>query len=228
MKARDVMVSPVITVGDSATVRDVAKIMIARRISAVPIVDKTGKLVGIVMEADLLHRIEAGTERPYSWWLHALSGDRAIAADYLKSHARKIVDVMTREIKTAEPETPLVDIAELLEKHHIKRVSVANDTGNLVGIVSRANIIQAVATSRPRLEITLSDSMIRKSLMTELNKQPWADTYRLNVTVTRGIVDLWGIVESDEERKAIYAAAANIPGVDGINDHLIRQRALVY
>lgn len=228
MKARDTMVSPVITVRDDATVQDVAKTMIARRISAVPVIDKTGKLVGLVTEADLMHRIEAGTERPYSWWLHMLSGDRAMAADYVKSHARKIADVMTREVKTAGPETPLVDIAELFERHHIKRVPIVNEAGDLVGIVSRANIIQAVASARPKFEITLSDAMIRQKLMEELKKQPWAHTHKLNVTVTRGIVDLWGTVESEQARKAINAAAINVPGVDAVNDHLIHEPVFVY
>ena len=228
MKARDVMVSPVITVGDDATVQDVAKTMIARRISAVPVIDKAGKLVGLVTEADLMHRIEAGTERPYSWWLHMLSGDRAMAADYVKSHARKIADVMTREVKAAGPETPLVDIAELFETHHVKRVPIVNEAGDLVGIVSRANIVQAVASARPKFEITLSDATIRQKLMEELKKQPWAHAHKLNVTVTRGIVDLWGTVESEQARKAINAAALNIPGVDAVNDHLIHEPAFVY
>ena len=228
MKARDVMVSPVITVGDDATVQDVAKTMIARRISAVPVIDKAGKLVGVVTEADLMHRIEAGTERPYSWWLHMLSGDRAMAADYVKSHARKIADVMTREVKAAGPETPLVDIAELFETHHVKRVPIVNEAGDLVGIVSRANIVQAVASARPKFEITLSDATIRQKLMEELKKQPWAHAHKHNVTVTRGIVDLWGTVESEQARKAINAAALNIPGVDAVNDHLIHEPAFVY
>jgi CBS domain-containing protein len=222
------MVSPVITVGDDATVQDVAKTMIARRISAVPVIDKAGKLVGVVTEADLMHRIEAGTERPYSWWLHMLSGDRAMAADYVKSHARKIADVMTREVKAAGPETPLVDIAELFETHHVKRVPIVNEAGDLVGIVSRANIVQAVASARPKFEITLSDATIRQKLMEELKKQPWAHAHKLNVTVTRGIVDLWGTVESEQARKAINAAALNIPGVDAVNDHLIHEPAFVY
>ena len=228
MKARDVMVSPVITIGDDASVRDVAKTMMARRISAVPVIDKAGKLVGVVTEADLMHRIEAGTERPYSWWLHMLSGDRAMAADYVKSHARKIADVMTREVKAAGPETPLVDIAELFETHHVKRVPIVNEAGDLVGIVSRANIVQAVASARPKFEITLSDATIRQKLMEELKKQPWAHAHKLNVTVTRGIVDLWGTVESEQARKAINAAALNIPGVDAVNDHLIHEPAFVY
>src|SRR6516162_10833308 len=122
MKARDVMVSPVVTVGANATVRDAAKLLIAKRISAVPVVDGAGKLVGIVTEADLLHRAEAGTERPVAWWLSLMSGDRALADEYVKSHARKVKNVMTRDVKTAEPDTPLVDIADLFEKKHISGV----------------------------------------------------------------------------------------------------------
>ncbi|MBR0766573.1 CBS domain-containing protein [Bradyrhizobium japonicum] len=228
MKARDVMVSPVITAGEDATVQDVAKTMIARRISAVPIVDKAGKLVGIVTEADLIGRIEAGTERPYSWWLHMLSGDRAMAADYVKSHATKISDVMTREVKTANPDTPLIDIAELFETHDIKRVPIVNQAGDLIGIVSRANIIQAVASARPHFEITLSDATIRQKLMEELKKQPWAHTHKLNVTVTHGIIALWGTVESEQVRKAINAVAVNVPGVDAVNDHLIHEPVFIY
>ncbi|ABE62738.1 CBS domain containing membrane protein [Nitrobacter hamburgensis X14] len=228
MKARDVMVSPVIAAGEDATVQDVAKTMIARRISAVPIVDKAGKLVGIVTEADLIHRIEVGTERPYSWWLHMLSGDRTMAEGYVKSHARKITDIMTREVKTADPETPLIDIAELFETNGIKRVPIVNQAGDLIGIVSRANIIQAVASARPHFEIMLSDAAIRQKLMEELKKQPWAHTHKLNVTVTHGIVDLWGMAESEQVRKAIYTVAVNVPGVDAVNDHLIQEPVFIY
>ena len=124
MQARDVMVSPVITVGKSATVRDVAKILLEKRISAVPVVDDAGKVVGIVTEGDLIHRAEAGTERPYSWWVHFLAGDATIAADYAKSHARRVEDVMTTDVITATPEMPLHEIATLLEEHHIKRVPI--------------------------------------------------------------------------------------------------------
>src|SRR6516164_3690437 len=131
MKARDVMVSPVITVGDNDTVRDVAKLLIAKRISAVPVVNGAGKLVGIVTEADLMRRVEAGTEHCYSWWLSFFLGDRAIAA------------------------------------------------------------------------ISLSDAAIRKRLMDELKQQRWTHVHKLNVTVTDGVVDLWGFVQSESERQAI-------------------------
>ena len=114
MKARDVMVSPVITVQPSSSVKDVAKVLLERRISAVPVVDDHGKLVGIVSEGDLLHRVEAGTQRQRPWWLLALTGDQALAADYVKAHAHKVSDVMTTEVITAAPETSLHEIASLL------------------------------------------------------------------------------------------------------------------
>lgn len=220
MKARDVMVSPVITVGANETVRDLAKLLIAKHISAVPVIDSDGKVVGIVTEADLLHRTETGTERPVSWWLSLVSGDRALAGEYIKSHAVKIKDVMTRDVKTANPDTALAEIADLFEEHHVKRVPIVSKGGDLVGIVSRANIIQAVASARPKLEISPSDVTIRKKLMDELKKQPWSHVHRLNVTVAAGVVDLWGYVESEEERRAIIVAAETIAGATGVTDHL--------
>ncbi|WP_024508755.1 CBS domain-containing protein [Bradyrhizobium sp. ARR65] len=226
MQARDVMVSPVITVGENETVREVAGLLIENRISAVPVVDDAGKLVGIVTEADLMRRPEAGTERPSSWWVSLLLGDRALAADYVKSRAVKVKDVMTRNVKTASPETPLYEIADLFEESHIKRVPILDEGGDLVGIVSRANIIQAVASARPKLETTLPDSQIREKLLDELKRQPWSRLHKLNVTVTNGTVDLWGFVQSETERQAITIAAEAIPGVTAVSDHLTRDPEL--
>jgi len=228
MQARDVMVSPVITVGRIATVRDVAKILLEKRISAVPVVDNVGKVVGIVTESDLMHRTEAGTERPYSWWVHFLAGDATIAADYVKSHAVKVEDVMTADVVTATPETPLHEIAALLEERQIKRVPIVNKEGSLVGIVSRANLIQVVASAWPKLEMTLPDSTIRQKLLDGLKKQSWAHAHNLSVTVTNGIVDLWGYAESGDQRKAIRVLAEAIPGVTMVNDHLADSSTIVY
>jgi CBS domain-containing protein len=228
MKARDVMVSPVITVGENETVRDAARLLIEKRISAVPVVDGAGRLVGIVTEADLMHRVEAGTERPTSWWLSLISGDRAIAAEYVKSRAVKTRDIMTRDVETADPDTPLHEIADLFEEKHIKRVPIVSESGDLVGIVSRANIIQVVASARPKLEISFSDATIREKLLVELKRQPWAHVHKLNVTVANGVVDLWGFVQSETERQATTVAAEAIPGVTAINDHLMREPAFVY
>ncbi len=228
MKAQDVMVSPVITVSEGATVREVAKILIEQRVSGVPVLDGTGKLVGIVSEGDLLHRVEAGTERRRPWWLEAFAGEWTLETDYVKAHALKVCDVMRRNVITAAPETPLYEIAELLEKHQIKRVPIVSRGGDLVGIVSRANLVRAIAATRPPLEIPLSDSTIRQKIMDELKRQPWSRPHRLNITVTNGVVELWGAIESEQERKAIRVAAETVPGTVEVNDHLINDRLLAY
>jgi CBS-domain-containing membrane protein len=222
MKARDVMVFPVITVKPSSSVKEVATTLLERRISAVPVVDDQGKLVGIISEGDLMHRSEAGTERQRSWWLLGWTGDETLAAEYVKAHARKVADVMTRNVITATPETPLHEIAALLERNSIKRVPIVKD-GQLVGIVSRANLIQAVASTRKELEIPLSDTTIRDKLLAHLTSQEWAHTSLLNVTVSGGVVNLWGITNSDAERMAIRVAAESAPGVCDVNDNLVTQ-----
>ena len=135
---------------------------------------------------------------------------------------------MTSDVVTATPETPLHEIATLLEERQIKRVPIVNKDGNLVGIVSRANLIQVVASARPKLEMTLPDSTIRQKLLDELKKQSWAHTHNLGVTVTNGIVDLWGYAESGDQRKAIRVVAEAIPGVTVVNDHLADSSTFVY
>lgn len=219
MKARDVMVSPVITVTPHSSVKDLANLLIEKRISAVPVVDSEGRLVGMVSEGDLMHRAEAGTEREHSWWLRMIVGEKALAADYIKSHTHKVADIMRRQIIAAAPETPLNEIAILMEQNGVKRVPVVHK-GQLVGIVTRANLVQAVATEPPELDVSLSDSTIREKLLEYLKAQPWAHTDQLTVTVKDGIVSLWGIARSQPERKAICVAAETIPGVRAVRDNM--------
>jgi CBS domain-containing protein len=220
MKARDIMVSPVITVKPSASVRDVAKLLLEHRISAVPVIDDQEKLVGIVSEGDLIHRSEIGTEQRRSWWLVLIANQQSIAVDYIKAHATRIGDVMTRNVVTAAPDTSLHEIAMMMERNAIKRIPIVRD-GQLVGIVSRANLVQAIASAGTKLEIPLSDRNIRDKLMANLNKQSWAHTALLNVTVNDGVVDLWGLSSSETERRAVRVAAETTPGVRAVNDHLI-------
>jgi CBS domain-containing protein len=219
MQARDVMVSPVITVSPISSVKDVAKIFLKHEISAVPVVDGNGKLVGIVSEGDLLHRVENDTETRRSSWLRFFPQDEVMAAEYVKSHSRKVADVMTKRVVFAAPDASLADIAMLMERHSIKRVPIVNK-GQLVGIVSRANLIQAIAIAPPSFQIPLSDQAIRDKLLAHLRAQPWPHTNHLNATVKDGVVDVWGICHSDAEREAVQIAAENIPGVRAVKNNL--------
>ncbi|HUI97518.1 MAG TPA: CBS domain-containing protein [Xanthobacteraceae bacterium] len=223
MKARDVMVAPVVTVKPSASVKEVAKILLDNRISALPVVDDGGKVVGLVSEGDLMRRADLGTQRHRAWWLAALfAEEEALAAEYVKAHGRKVSDVMTKRVITAAPETSLNEIAGLLEKHSIKRVPIV-ENGALVGIVSRANLIQALATDRKVLDIPLPDAKLRDNILAHLREQPWAHTSLLNVTVNDGIVDIWGITQSKAEKEALRVAAESTPGVRAVNDNVVMQ-----
>lgn len=227
MKARDVMLSPVITLKPTATVKEAAKLFLEYRISAAPVVDNQGKIIGIVSEGDLMRRVEAGTERRRSWWLQVFTDDNTLAADFVRSHAHKVADVMTRDVITASPDTSLSEIATLLESSAIKRVPIViND--QLVGIVTRANLIQALASDRKELDMPISDASIREKLLACLKQQPWAHTMLLNITVSSGIVDLWGITRSEAERKALRVAAESIPGVRAVNDRLIMEKMMMW
>lgn len=219
MKANDVMVSPVITVKSSATVRDVARLFLDRKISAAPVVDGAGALVGIVSEGDLMHRAEIGTERRGSHWLALLTDEHAAAADYVKAHATNVVDIMTPKVVTAAPETSLQDVAMMMEINCIKRIPIVRN-GELVGIVSRANLVQAVATAGTKLEIPVSDAMIREKLMCRLRSESWANASLLHATVNDGVVTLFGLTNSPTERQAIRVAAESTPGVVAVRDHI--------
>jgi CBS domain-containing protein len=226
MKAADVMVANVITVGPDASVQDVARILLNARISGVPVVGPNAELIGIVSEGDLMRRVEAGTGRRRPWWLALLTGKEVLAAEFIKEHSRKVADVMSREVITAAPETPLSEIANLLEKNAIKRVPIV-DKGKLVGIVSRANLLQALATLSGAAAATQADDAeIREKVLTQLNAESWMRTLLVNVIVQEGTVELWGIVDSALEKKAVRVAAEVIPGVRAVNDNLVIRPAM--
>ena len=221
MKASDVMVLNVITVGLDASIQEVADLLLRHRISAVPVVGANGEMLGIVSEGDLINRPEAETTHRKSWWLDALASNEILAAEYVKSHSRKVADVMTREVITASPDTSVAEVAALLERNRIKRVPIVKN-GKIVGIVSRANLLQALASLKDEaLQTRPDDSAIRHKVMASLQNERWTRPALISVTVQDGTVDLWGIVESQTERKAVHVLAEVTPGVRAVNDNLL-------
>jgi CBS domain-containing protein len=142
MRARDVMTLNVVSVSPDSPISEVVRLLLRYRISAMPVVDAALKVVGVVSEGDLLRLEGARTRR--SWWLEALASGRS--ASYEKARGRTAGEVMTRDAITVGPETPLEEIAALLERHHIKRVPVV-EGGRLAGIVSRANLLHGLANT---------------------------------------------------------------------------------
>jgi len=226
MKAEDIMTSPVITAEPDTPVVEIAVLLRNRRISGVPVTAR-GKVVGIVSEGDLLRRHEIGTDRVDArWWQRLLDGDQAPAA-YVRSHARRAVDIMSRPVISVAADTPLAEVVALFEARRIRRVPVLRDE-KLIGIVSRADLVQVLAARARRAAARreASDDTIRQRLLSELAGQPWWQRNASNVVVTNGIVHYWGLLDSEEERSAARVAAENVPGVRRVEDHRFRYNSL--
>ena len=237
MRAADIMTPHVITVDPDTSVQAVAKLLSEKGISGVPVVDATDRLVGIVSEGDLLHRVETGTERrpgrsvarSRSWWLDTIAAYQDLARDYVKTHGRKVKDVMTCAVISVTDTTELADIAMLLETNRIKRVPVLCD-GKLVGIISRANLLRALAATKsdPAADAADDDRTIRAKLLAELMGQEWFKTqdwfkiWAADVIVRDRVVHFWlAANQTEEERRALRIAAENTAGVRRVEEHSI-------
>lgn len=221
MNARDVMTRDVVTVTPETSVTDIARLLIDRHISGVPVVEND-RVVGIVSEGDLIRRSEIGTERRAgSWWLRFFRDETPV--EFVKAHGRKARDVMTQKVITVSEETPLAEIADLFESNHIKRVPVVSG-GRLVGIVSRANLVQALASlgAKAMPPAAADDREIRERLLKTLEPQPWWNSRACTVHVVNGVVHFWGLRNETDDAQALRVAAEEIPGVRGVEDHRIR------
>lgn len=221
MRAMDVMVHDVVTVRPETDFAEAVKLMSEHDVSALPVVDAENRVVGILSEADLIHRFEIGTEKQRPWWMEAVTGAGVLAEEFAKSHGKKVGEIMTPEVVSVTEETPLAEVAALLERKRIKRVPVTRD-GKLVGIVSRANLVQALASIVGRMDQNdENDHQIRLELLSRLKQQPWTDFGSRNVTVSDRVVHIWGLAGSPAERKALLALAEGVPGVERVCDEMI-------
>ena len=220
MKAKDVMTSPVVSIEPDASIWQAVRIMLQRHISGLPVIDQKGALVGIVTEGDFLRRAETGTQRRRPRWLEYLIGPGRLADEYTRAHGRKVSEIMTADPLTITEDTPLDEIVRLMEKRQIKRLPVVRDQ-EVVGMVSRANLVHALASvARDIKPTSASDQAIRDRILAELASQSWAPVALVDLIVRDGVVELWGMITDERERKAIVVAAENAPGVKAVNDHL--------
>jgi CBS domain-containing protein len=224
MRAKHVMTYPVITATAHQTVREVAQILSKHHISAVPIVDDGGKLIGLVSEGDLVHRVEIGTQVRRSWWLSIFTSNAQLAEEYARGHARKVQDVMTQDVITVAQGTPLSEIARIFERNRIKRVPVL-DKDKLVGIVTRANLVQAIASAPQEKRPPPKDEELRDRILKHLERQVWVNPAMLNVTVESATVSLWGMVKSESERNAVRVAVEAIADCKTINNNITLEPA---
>jgi CBS domain-containing protein len=218
MKARDVMTTDVVSVEAGTPVLQAAQLMLQKRISGLPVIDK-GKLVGIVTEGDFLRRSELGTQRRRPRWLEFLVGPGRLAAEYVRACGRKVDEIMSTDLHVVTADTPLDEVVQLMEKRCIKRVPIV-ENGKMIGIVSRANLMLALASLVREAAPTVGDdAAIREQILAACNKERWAPG--VNVVVRNGSAELSGVIPDERERQALIVAAENVPGVKSVHDHLV-------
>jgi CBS domain-containing protein len=219
LTAADVMTSDVVSVEPDTPVRDIAELLYSRRISGVPVVEND-QVIGIVSEGDLIGHVAAIGEPRRSWWLSLFADESLAARDYAKTHGRTARDVMTASVVSVEETATLAEMARLVERHRIKRVPVLRD-GKLIGIVTRGNLLQGLATLKAELPKSVDDATIREELVAELRNQPWAHLLAEDIVVENGVVHLHGTVRTEDERRGLRIAAENVRGVRSVEDHLM-------
>jgi CBS domain-containing protein len=219
MRAHQIMTKGCISVTPHTTIEAAARIMLTRRISGLPVLDDSARLVGIVSESDFLRRSEIGTGRKRPAWLRFLVGPGKAASEYVHERGRRVEDVMTRDPITVDANAPLEEIVRLMEKNDIKRLPVMSKEG-LLGIVTRSNLLQAVASLAHEIpDPTADDDHIRDRIIRDVSGTDWSPL-GFEVTVRNGVVHLHGLITADEARQASIVAARNTAGVKAVHDHL--------
>ena len=219
MRAHQIMTRPVITVTPETTIVEAANIMLQKHVSGLPVVDATGQLVGIVSEGDFIRRSEIGTQRKRGRFLKFILGPGQAATDFVHEHGRKVAEIMTPQPLTITEDTDLEKIVQLMETNNVKRLPVTRGD-QIVGIVSRANLLQAVASLAHQIpDPTADDDHIRNRIVDALEKQDWCP-FGLSVIVRDGIVHLSGVITEERSRQAAVVAAENVTGVVKVHDHL--------
>jgi CBS domain-containing protein len=219
MQARDFMTKDVVTAGADTTVGEIAALLVLHHISAVPIV-ADGQLLGIVSQTDLAHRSETGTEKRRKWWLEVFADPDSMAREYVKSHGHKARDVMTRVVVSVAEDASLADVADVLDTQRIRQVPVTSG-GRLVGMISRADLVRALAeatitSSKPRPD----NGTLQKAVWEQVKAQQWLKSAFVNLAVRDGVVELWGAVDSKEQRDALRVLVEGVSGVERVEDHV--------
>jgi len=221
MNISDVMTRDVATIDAGWPVRDIAQLLLERHLGAVPVVDDAGQLIGLVSESDLLRRVETGTERRRAGWRALINTGAHLAADYAKAHGRCAGDIMSRTLVTADEDTPLTRVIDLLDSNKIKCVPIVRG-GAVVGIISRTDILRTLLGAKPEdlRHGAVDDAKILAQLQAELRDRKWARSTGVHISVKDGVVELSGSILSDAERTALRIAAERIPGVRKVEDRM--------
>jgi len=220
MIAKDIMTRAVRMIGPKDNVQAAARVMAESGVSALPVVDDAQRVLGIVSEGDLLRRSEMRTAKRHAWWREFLTAPETLAAEYIKTRSRRVLDVMSRPVISVTEQTPLPEIASIMEQHKIKRVPVLQG-GTIVGIVSRADVVRAFAQMDQPSKAHTDDHSIRNTFLQRLKAQPWASAVGVTFAVSNGSVMVHGVASSEEQKRAMTVMAETIPGVREVRNEIV-------
>lgn len=203
---RDMMTAKVVAVRGDASFKEMVAKMRESRISAFPVVDESGRVIGVVSEADFLNKEAEQAE------LQGVLASLVHFRAHAKAAGMTAEELMTSPAVTVGPDAPVVEAARLMRDRRIKRLPVTNDTGHLIGIISRTDVLGVFL--RP-------DSDIRRELTDEVIPASGAQgPHRFTVTVTGGVVTLAGRPENDAAGRELAESVRRVEGVVAVRDQL--------
>jgi len=225
MRVKEIMTKDVIAVGPGASIQEAARLMVDHGVSGLPVVDDDGRLVGIISEGDLILRQKPGAKIP--WWHRFFADAEQLALEYRKAHGTTVGEVMTRAVISVGPEFPIESAALVLDRHRIRRVPVVAD-GQLVGIVSREDLIKALAMAPPREKIAHSDAQLVREMKERMAREAWVSARGVVIQAKDGVLSLWGLVLTETEKSALETMARSIQGCKGVESRLLVESEIPY
>ncbi|MFB3737607.1 MAG: CBS domain-containing protein [Candidatus Velamenicoccus archaeovorus] len=204
---QDVMTRTVVVVRGSTPFKEVVGKMQQYRVSAVPVVDDEAKLIGIVSEGDLILKEDPLLEGDP----HLLEG-RQRRIDREKHAGLVAAQLMTTPVVTVTPEASLGDAARLMHRHQVKRLPVVGPGGEVLGIVSRADLLKVFLRQDAEIEAEIREDIIRRTL--------WIEPSTIRVVVRSGVVGLEGQIERRSLIPVLIGLVQAVEGVVGVDNHL--------
>jgi CBS domain-containing protein len=210
MKVRDLMQSDVRSTTPEESLKDVARTLVENRISGVPVCDPPGVVVGVISEGDILFKERGRTERrsaPLGWLL-----DGGTSADLKKATARTVSDAMTTPPITIRQSASAAEAARLMVEEGVNRLPVVKQDGELVGIVTRADLVRAFTRTDAEILIEIQEDILQRVL--------WADPAAIHISVREGEVQVAGELETSTDVAICEHLLEKVPGVVSVQSTL--------